>query len=73
MTDKEKIIHDLALIHAAEKYHEFFEAVPVSGRKFPDGITEIANFYEQGVSVISNQIDEIMDCYLNIEYEDSIQ
>ena len=35
--NRDQVIHDLALIHAHEKYHEFFQLVAPEDRKsFPD-------------------------------------
>ena len=65
MIDKEKIVHDLALIHAKEKYHEFFQSVPPEARQFPAGISELVNFYQQGVMCIAPQIDKIIEAYLD--------
>ena len=65
MTDKEKIVHDLALIHAAEKYRELFNSVPPKSRQFPTGIGELVDFYQQGVICIAPQIDKIMESYLD--------
>lgn len=65
MTDKEKIVHDLALIHAKEKYHEFYPNIPNENRKFNGGVSELCNFYEVAVIMISHHIDEIMESYLD--------
>ena len=73
MTDKEKIVHDLALIHAKEKYHEFFQSVSPKGRPFPTEINELVNFYQQGVIYIAPQIDEIMEAYLDDNGEPLIE
>jgi len=65
MTDKEKIVHDLALIHAQEKYREFLQNTPPKDRQFPAGVHQVAMFYKQGVLCIAPKIDEIMKAYLD--------
>ena len=67
MTDKEKIVHDLALIYAQEKYHEFFRSAPQKAQQFPTGVSKLADFYHQGVVCIAPQIDEIMKAYLDAD------
>ena len=65
MTDKEKIIHDLALIYTKEKFHELYQSLPKEKRMFPAGISEISDSYRQGVMMLANKINEIMDVYLD--------
>jgi len=65
MTGKEKIVHDLALIYAQEKFHEHYQLLPQDKRNFPNGISQISDFYRQGVMMLANNIDEIMQAYLD--------
>ncbi len=62
---KKEIVHDLALIYAQEKFHEFYQALPQEKRMFPGGISNLVDFYRQGVMMIANYTDEIMDAYLD--------
>lgn len=63
--DKEKIVHDLALIYAQEKFHEFYQELPLKNRMFPGGISDLVDFYRQGVMIIANYTNEIADAYLD--------
>lgn len=51
--DKDKIIHDLALIYAQAKFKEFMKIIPPKSRRFPADINELKNFYETGVTFFS--------------------
>lgn len=63
--DKEKIVHDLALIYAREKFHELYQALPRDKRIFPHGISDLVDFYCAGVAMIANHADQISDAYLD--------
>lgn len=65
MTDKEKIVHDLALIYAQEKFHVYYQSLPRIGRAFLTGVNELAEFYEESVQVLANKVDEIMRAYMD--------
>lgn len=51
--DKDKVIHDLALLYAKAKFKEFMNALPPESRRFPADINELKNFYEAGVIFFS--------------------
>ena len=63
MINKSQIVHDLALIHAKQKYEEFFNSVSPNARKFPIDTSELVNFYTAGVAAISNHLEEIEQAY----------
>ena len=65
MTDKEKIVHDLALIYAQEKFHAHYQSLPRIGRTFLTGVNELAEFYKESVQVLANKVDEIMRAYMD--------
>lgn len=45
MISKEQIAHELALIHAQEKYHEFCEVVAPEDRTEEQALDELTGFY----------------------------
>jgi len=58
--NKNQIIHDLALIHAQEKYHEFFQLVaPKDRRSFPEhsDLEELIGFYQEAKTYFSEHLD----------------
>lgn len=67
MDDHRQMIHDLALIHTKEKYHEFFESVPVGkrGEQEHSELQELVGFYYTAVNFLSEHVDEIIAGYLD--------
>ena len=66
--NRDQVIHDLALIHAHEKYHEFFQLVAPEDRKsFPDygDLEELIGFYQVAKTYFSEHLD--MDDYSAME------
>lgn len=58
--NREQVIHDLALIHAREKYHEFFQLVAPKDRKsFPNysDLEELIVFYKVAKTCFSEHLD----------------
>ena len=58
--NREQVIHDLALIHAREKYHEFFQLVAPKDRKsFPNysDLEDLLGFYKVAKTCFSEHLD----------------
>ena len=64
MISKDQIVHDLALVHAQEKYRGYL-AASLGNAQFPTDVTTLCSFYEQAVVAVSAQIDKIEASYFD--------
>jgi hypothetical protein len=67
MLDKQKVVHDLALVYAQEKYREYLMSTPKEKRPYPSEVSQLAKFYETGAACLANQTVEILNAYLDDE------
>lgn len=65
MLDKQKVVHDLALVYAQEKYREYLMSTPKEKRSYPPEVSHLAKIYKAGVACLVNQVDDILSAYLD--------
>lgn len=57
MSQRENIIHDLSLIYATARFNDFVKKIPDHVQHYPDDVIELANFYSQAYTELSNNQD----------------